>query len=84
MDEARAERLRLAEPLAALSLAIDLGLGQPMAHGLRTCLIALELGRALRLSERRLFAQFVGTEEPPVEAVLPPGDKPTVTAYLDK
>jgi hypothetical protein len=29
------------------------------------------------LSERRVFAQFVGTEEPPVEGLLPSGDKPT-------
>src|SRR5262249_12356542 len=36
------------------------------------------------LSERRFFAQFVGTEEPPVEELLPAGDKPTVSAYLDK
>src|SRR5512145_3158446 len=36
------------------------------------------------LSERRFFAQFVGTEEPPVEELLPPGDRPTVSAYLDK
>jgi hypothetical protein len=26
------------------------------------------------LSERRFFAQFVGTEEPPVEELLPPGE----------
>ena len=36
------------------------------------------------LSERRFFAQFVGTGEPPVEDLLPPGDQPTVQAYLDK
>ena len=36
------------------------------------------------LSERRFFAQFVGTEEPPVEELLPPGDKPTVAAYIEK
>ena len=36
------------------------------------------------LSEHRFFAQFVGTEEPPVEELLPAGDKPTVVAYLDK
>src|SRR6516162_5343017 len=36
------------------------------------------------LSERRFFAQFVGTEEPPVEEVLPPGEKPVVQAYIDK
>src|SRR5262249_18291069 len=36
------------------------------------------------LSERRFFAQFVGTEEPPVEELLPPGDRPPVQAYLDQ
>src|SRR5262249_28724877 len=36
------------------------------------------------LSERRFFALFVGTEEPPVEELLPPGEKPVVQAYLDK
>jgi hypothetical protein len=36
------------------------------------------------LSERRFFAQFVGTEEPPVEQLLPPGDRPPVSAYIDK
>src|SRR6478609_5733123 len=36
------------------------------------------------LSERRFFAQFVGTQEPPVEELLPTGEKPGVQAYLDK
>ena len=36
------------------------------------------------LSERRFFAQFVGTVEPPLEELLPPGDQPPVQAYLDK
>ncbi|HEX5273002.1 MAG TPA: DinB family protein [Gemmataceae bacterium] len=36
------------------------------------------------LSERRFFAQFVGTEEPPVEELLPPGDKPGGRAYIEK
>ena len=36
------------------------------------------------LSERRFFAQFVGTEEPSVEELLPSGDKPNVAAYIDK
>jgi hypothetical protein len=31
-------------------------------------------------SERRFFTQFVGTEEPPVEELLPPGEKPTGAA----
>src|ERR1700694_5473026 len=32
------------------------------------------------LSERRFFAQFVGTEEPPVEDLLPAGNMPVVQA----
>jgi uncharacterized damage-inducible protein DinB len=36
------------------------------------------------LSERRFFAQFVGTEEPPVEELLPAGESPAVTAYIEK
>lgn len=36
------------------------------------------------LSERRFFAQFVGTHEPPADQLLPPGDRPAVAAYLDK
>jgi uncharacterized damage-inducible protein DinB len=36
------------------------------------------------LSERRFFAQFVGTAEPPAEEVLPPGERPGVAAYLEK
>jgi uncharacterized damage-inducible protein DinB len=36
------------------------------------------------LSERRFFAQFVGTEEPLVEELLPAGEKPVVQAYIDK
>jgi uncharacterized damage-inducible protein DinB len=34
------------------------------------------------LSERRFFAQFVGTDEPPVEELLPVGDHPAVGDYL--
>ena len=36
------------------------------------------------LSERRFFAQFVGTEEPLVEQLLPPGENPLVQAYIAK
>ncbi len=35
-------------------------------------------------SERRFFAQFVGLEEPPIEELLPPSEKPVVQGYLDK
>jgi uncharacterized damage-inducible protein DinB len=36
------------------------------------------------LSERRFFAQFVGTDEPPAGELLPPGERPDVQAYLDR
>src|SRR5271170_7397536 len=36
------------------------------------------------LSEHRFFAQFVGTEEPLVEELVPPGEKPIVQAYIEK
>ena len=39
-------RVRLAELVASLSLAGDIGLGQPWEHALRTCLVALRLGEA--------------------------------------
>ena len=40
-------RLRLPELIAALTLGIDLGLGQPTEHVLRSCLIALRLGESI-------------------------------------
>jgi HD-GYP domain-containing protein (c-di-GMP phosphodiesterase class II) len=43
--EVPAGPLRLAELVAALSLATDLGTGQPLEHALRTCLLSLELAR---------------------------------------
>jgi HD-GYP domain-containing protein (c-di-GMP phosphodiesterase class II) len=43
--------VRLAELVAALSLGIDLGFGQPMEHVLRQCLIALRLAELLGVDE---------------------------------
>jgi HD-GYP domain-containing protein (c-di-GMP phosphodiesterase class II) len=45
--------VRRAELLAALSLAVDVGLGQPMEHMLRSCQIAVGLADALGLDARR-------------------------------
>jgi HD-GYP domain-containing protein (c-di-GMP phosphodiesterase class II) len=42
----------LAELIAALSLGIDLGFGQPMEHVLRQCLIALRLAERIGLDEQ--------------------------------
>ena len=44
------ERLRLTELLASLSLATDLGTGQPLGHGLRTCLLSVALAREMGCS----------------------------------
>jgi hypothetical protein len=43
--------LRLAELLASLSLAIDLGNGQPIEWVLKSCLLGARLGEVLGLSE---------------------------------
>jgi HD-GYP domain-containing protein (c-di-GMP phosphodiesterase class II) len=52
--------VRLAELIAALSLGIDLGLGQPMEHILRECVLALELSERFGLGEReRLVVYYV-------------------------
>jgi uncharacterized damage-inducible protein DinB len=36
------------------------------------------------LSERRFFALFVGTAEPPADKLLPEGETPTVAAYVQR
>jgi hypothetical protein len=43
MSGPRTENIRLAELVATLSYAADLGLGQPMAHCMRQTVIALRL-----------------------------------------
>jgi HD-GYP domain-containing protein (c-di-GMP phosphodiesterase class II) len=49
--DADSAHIRLAELVAALSLGIDLGFGQPMEHVLRQCLIALRLAEHAGLDE---------------------------------
>ena len=44
-------QVRLAELVAALSLGVDLGFGQPMEHVLRQCLIALRLGERAGMTD---------------------------------
>ena len=46
--------LRLAEVIAALSLATDLGMGQPLEYALCVCVLSVRLGEALGLSESEL------------------------------
>jgi HD-GYP domain-containing protein (c-di-GMP phosphodiesterase class II) len=52
-DEPDRAHVRLAELVAALSLGIDLGFGQPMEHVLRQCLIALRLAERLGLEDQQ-------------------------------
>src|SRR5205823_14002808 len=46
--------IRLAELMVALSLATDLGMGQPMEYALCVCVLSVRLGEALGLSEDEL------------------------------
>jgi HD-GYP domain-containing protein (c-di-GMP phosphodiesterase class II) len=51
----------LAELVAALSLGVDLGFGQPMEHVLRECIIALRLADRLGLDEEeRSMVYYTG------------------------
>ena len=57
-SEAADGRVRMAELVAALSLGIDLGFGQPMEHVLRQCLIALRLADFIGLDEEARAAVY--------------------------
>jgi hypothetical protein len=50
--------VRLAELVAALSLGVDLGFGQPMEHVLRQCLIALRLAGHAELGDQDRMAVY--------------------------
>jgi HD-GYP domain-containing protein (c-di-GMP phosphodiesterase class II) len=50
--------VRLAELVAALSLGIDLGFGQPMEHVLRQCLIALRVAERIGLDDEARAAVY--------------------------
>ena len=51
-DRVDSSGLRLAELVAAVSLASDLGLGQPMEHLMRSCQLGLRLADSVGLSEQ--------------------------------
>ena len=75
--------MRLAELVAALSLATDLGMGQPMEQTLHTCVLSMDLGRGLELDGDQLSSvyylallRFVGcTSDAHEEAALVGGDE---------
>jgi len=51
MSQPERASIRLAELLGVLSLGTDLGMGQPMEHILRQCLISMRLAQRLGLEE---------------------------------
>jgi len=83
MAAARSPQLRLAEIIAALSLATDLGMGQPMEQALRTCLLSVTVGRQLGLDDETLsdiyylaLLRFIGcTADAHEEAAAVGGDE---------
>jgi HD-GYP domain-containing protein (c-di-GMP phosphodiesterase class II)/DNA-binding CsgD family transcriptional regulator len=82
--------LRLAELLASVSLATDLGTGQPPGHALRTCSIAAALAEALGCSPNDVrtvhqFAllRFLGcTADAAETAVMVGGDDLAINAAM--
>ena len=81
--------VRSGELFAALSLATDLGTGQAAEHGLRTCLLALELAERAGLSAEQLEdAYYLGllhsigcTADSPVTARAFGDDRAHKAAY---
>ncbi len=57
-NQSSSSDLRLAELIAALSLATDLGVGQPMEYALRSCVLAVRLGETLGFSESELRGAY--------------------------
>jgi len=57
-DDGTLAPVRLAELVAMLSLAADLGLGQPMEHCLRQTIIALRLADRVGVGESELVATY--------------------------
>jgi HD-GYP domain-containing protein (c-di-GMP phosphodiesterase class II) len=90
MSAGGAVRIRLAELVAALSLATDLGMGQPLEQALRTCLLAGAAGRELGLEASvrsdiyyLAMLRFVGcTSDAHEEAELVGGDEIAFRAGL--
>jgi HD-GYP domain-containing protein (c-di-GMP phosphodiesterase class II) len=72
----------LAQLLAGLSVATDLGMGQPPGHGARTCLLATELGRRMGLAQGALsdvynvtLLRFIGCTADAHEVAVFGGDE---------
>ncbi len=76
------ERIRVAELVAALSRATDLGMGQPVEHALQSCVLAVRLGEELALGSTELteiyyqaLLRFIGCAAEPHALVALFGDE---------
>jgi HD-GYP domain-containing protein (c-di-GMP phosphodiesterase class II) len=83
--------LRLADLLAALSVATDLGMGQEPEKAVRGCLVATELARAMDLPDHQVHDVYwttllmhVGCTAPAHEAARLFGDDLTVTLQAER
>lgn len=83
------QEVRLSELLACLALATDLGMGQPLEHGLRTCLLAVGVGESLGLTQHQLadvyhiaLLRFVGCNSHAHQDSLESGDEIAFRAGL--
>jgi HD-GYP domain-containing protein (c-di-GMP phosphodiesterase class II)/DNA-binding CsgD family transcriptional regulator len=90
MEPSPHQQVRLAELIAAISLATDLGTGQPTGHALRTCYLATGLARELGVPVQDEFdtfyvalLRFLGcTSEASDDAALNAGDDIALYAGL--
>ena len=90
VEAQKPSEFRLAELVAAISLATDLGMGQPMEQALRTCLISVGLGERLALNPADLsevyyvaLLRFLGcTADGPEVAGLNLGDDIALRAAM--
>jgi HD-GYP domain-containing protein (c-di-GMP phosphodiesterase class II) len=83
--------IRLAELMAALSIATDLGIGQPMEFALRACVLALRLGEKLGLTDNELrevyyqaLLRYIGCNAETHLAVALAGDELKLRAEFAK
>lgn len=61
----RSGRVRLADLLAAVSVATDLGMGQEPEKAIRACLVATTLARRIGIPEPELSDVYYGAPAPP-------------------
>jgi HD-GYP domain-containing protein (c-di-GMP phosphodiesterase class II) len=91
MQGKRSSEVRLAELTAALSIATDLGMGQPINYALCSSILAVRLGEKLKLSETDLrdvyyyaLLRYIGcnAETPALAAIV--GDEITMRRDIAK